>query len=923
MKNYFLFIFLFSFNFCVSTGEKTLEGNGAIDKLEIRGFKQFPIYTARNFLGYIKAESQENTFDKKLWRGKVKEDSIKQNLNISYSLEDLKELKAGFKEILSAEGSLQNIKSVNLTLENPVQYILEEISIEPDFKTQKELFNNSYIGAVLKVDRIKIEFTNEQGITLKTEADLKLNSIKLGANIKTNSKENSMFFAENAFVGYKLFDAPQNPESLITEEDKRMKVVVLPFELEGIKPKEERLKSALADATSRALNSVDSIFVLDRNSYQKILEEQKTIKSENFDSKNAIRIGKLMTANTIVIGKFSREGLEARISCQMIDVETNAVLQNGQIKLDLNLKGKTTPAIADEWEDKILVSFGLPVSKKESSVLGTNKTEAYDYYRKGRENFILLDEESLELAIPDFIKATELDPQYSDAFASLSESYQRLYDYRIFRGDRIGAEKMKLFGFEAATKSFELTPNSTLSNRVLSLYYFYLDPDFLKSKKFANKAVELDPKDAEAAIRQFIVKSRENKKIISSLNKDLLSIYDMNPNLISTNFYMASVYKLEKKYDKAHEIYKKVLEISPKNLAAYSEISNLYMEEGKWSEAIAILDTADEIYPNHFQIQILYANLFLKKRDYKKSLEYIVIARTLQPKSTIPLELLANISVKEKKYEEAISLYQKCIELEPKKALFQNYLGGVYKLKNNIPSAINSYKQASQLEPKNTLSYENLGDVYILQSKIDEAIPYFEKCVELNPNAYFYRILGDALMLKPNPDLAIQNYYKALEQDTEEFMIYNEIGFALVLKKDFPKATENFSKAIEKGNTEAKSYGNKGLGDILRRQKSFDAAIEMYKKAYSLDPTNYDSQIEMANSYSKKNNLNEAVLVLKSVLEKDIENARAHFGLGKYYRDLSREPESKLSFKKSCDLGYKKGCDEVYGTVKRKKKILE
>ena len=251
--------------------------------------------------------------------------------------------------------------------------------------------------------------------------------------------------------------------------------------MEGAKTKDEKLRSALAEATARSLNMVDNIFVLDRNSYQKILEEQQLAKSENYDQKNAVQIGKLMTANTILLGKFSREGLDARITCTMIDVETNALLANGTIKLDVSLKGKNTPMIADEWEAKILESFGVKLAKREAnslSILGTNVGDAYDFYRRGRENFILLDEESLEAAIPLLKKAIELDPNYSDAYATLAETYQRLYDYRNFTGDRIGAEKMKIFGLEAASKAIELSPESSTANRVNSFYYYYMDPDF-------------------------------------------------------------------------------------------------------------------------------------------------------------------------------------------------------------------------------------------------------------------------------------------------------------------------------------------------------------------------------------------------------------------------------------------------------------
>ena len=61
LKKVLQFLSIFICLTCQSTGERTVEGNGKIDKLEIRGFTQFPIYTSRDFLGYISAEGQEKT----------------------------------------------------------------------------------------------------------------------------------------------------------------------------------------------------------------------------------------------------------------------------------------------------------------------------------------------------------------------------------------------------------------------------------------------------------------------------------------------------------------------------------------------------------------------------------------------------------------------------------------------------------------------------------------------------------------------------------------------------------------------------------------------------------------------------------------------------------------------------------------------
>ncbi|MBP9888439.1 MAG: tetratricopeptide repeat protein [Leptospiraceae bacterium] len=907
---------------CKSTGERTTEGQGKIDKLEIRGFTQFPVYTGRNFLGYIEADGQEKTFDKKLWRGKTKQDPIQQSITVSYTKEDLKELKGGFSEILSAEAGYETIQAMDLILENPVQYILEELSLEPEFKNKKELFSKKYIGAVLKVDKIKIEFKNKDGFTVKTEADFKVNNIKLGTNFKHGSSENSVFFAENAFVGYKLFDAPNNPESFIVEEDKRLKVVVLPFDLDDDRKRDEKLKTALAEATARSLNMIENIFVLDRNSYQKILEEQQLAKSEQYDEKKAVQIGKLMTANTIVIGKFSREGLDARITCTMIDVETNALLANGSIKLDINLKGKNSPMIADEWEEKILETFGVKPNKKSAnaiSILGTNVGDAYDFYWKGREKFILLDEESLEEAIPLLKKAIELDPTYSDAYATLAETYQRLYDFRNFTGDRIGAEKMKIFGLEAATKAIELNPNSATANRVLSFYYFYMDPDFEKSKLHAQKAVDLDPKDAEAAIRLFVIKARENKKLLSPDNKDLLSIHELNPNLISTNYYLGLSYKLAGNYAKAIEQYQKILEISPKTISIYADISGAYAEQEKWEEALKWLDKADEMQPSSFQVQIHYANYFIKKKEYKKANEYLNLAKKLQPKSTIPYEAIANIAIREKNYPEAIANLQKCIELEPKRATFLNQLGYVYKQKGEPETALKHFIKATQIEPKLIVSYDNLANLYLSLKKLEMAIKSYEKCIELEPsNSYYLRAIAEVFIEKEDYDTAISYYNKAKEIDPNEHMIDYELGQTLVLKKEYEPGKEKFNRVIEIGNDEVKSYGYKGLADLKRKQRKYEEAIELYKKGISIFNDNTDAKLGMALTYSKNGNNPEAISIVKSILEKDSQNAKAYFDLGKYQKMEKNSEDSAVSFKKACELGEKKACEET-GEKKKKK----
>lgn len=921
-----LIILLFAFFFqCSSQPKKEVRETGvnnSVDRVTIQGFTQFPIYTGRNLLGYIPAEGNENTFDKKIWRGKVKSDKIQQSLTINYTKEDLKSLNASFLEIFSVEAGTESLQSVQLVLENPVQYTLEEISIEPEYKGNKELFGKSYIGSVLKVDKIKLEFTDNKGVSFHSEADLKVHNIKIGPRLKSSSAENAVFFAENAYVGYKLLSPPQNPESFIPEEDKRLKVVVIPFELDGTGEKEAKLRHALAEATAISLNRIPNVYVLDRNTYQKVLEEQELSKSENYDPKTAVKIGKLMTANTIFMGNFHKEGLKARISGKLINVETGALLPAGTFKHDTNLKGKTTPMIADEWENIVLKGMGVQTEKPrdELSVLGTNEGDAYDFYQRGRELFLKLDEDSLEDTIPLLKKALELDPEYSDAYALLAETYQRLYDFKVFGGDRISAEKMKIFGLEAAQRALELAPNSASAHRVNSFYYFYLEPDYEKSKFHALKAVEYDPKDAESAMRLFVVKVQENPALLSPENTDLVSAYNLNPNLISTNFYMGIAYKKKGSYEKALEYMKKIQEISPLSTSIYSEISNIYSAMGNWKEALAWIEKIDKLKPNNYQIQIYYANYYLQKNDHKKAMTYLEAAKSIQPRSTAPYEVIGKLSLMSGNLDEALSNFQKCTDLEPRKAVCHNLSARTYLRKKDISAAQLSLKKAIRLEPKNAALYETQSIAYEMAGNMEEVIQSYKKCIELQPGNINYRKhLAEAYVNTNSIDKAMEIYEALFKEFPEDASSYIEAGDILLLKKEYGKSRDYYLKALDLGDKGDQSSAYRGLGDIARKKKQYDDGIDLYTKAINTSNGNTNAKIGLAQCLSKKEKMAEVSAILYKLPEEDPGNAIVYSELARFQRYEGKTEESAKNFKKSCDMGNTEACDELEGKKKKKK----
>lgn len=177
---------------------------------EIQGFQQFPVYTGTNLLGFV--ASGPERFNFRVWEGLVREDRKRQTLTLSVSGEDTYGFAAGFKGIASAALEKRDIASIQLVLVDPVELILENPFPAPDYAGRADFLLKPYIGSVLKVGRIEVEFVQEGGVVLSGSAALP--HISPSVSYSLNEKENALIVAEDAFVGYKLFDPPPDAAGL-------------------------------------------------------------------------------------------------------------------------------------------------------------------------------------------------------------------------------------------------------------------------------------------------------------------------------------------------------------------------------------------------------------------------------------------------------------------------------------------------------------------------------------------------------------------------------------------------------------------------------------------------------------------------------------------------------------------------------------
>jgi tetratricopeptide (TPR) repeat protein len=234
--------------------------------------------------------------------------------------------------------------------------------------------------------------------------------------------------------------------------------------------------------------------------------------------------------------------------------------------------------------------------------------EAEDLYLQGRYYWNKRTPEGLTLALDDFNKAAQLDPNYALAYAGQADCYNLLREYTSMPPSQAFPLAIK-----AATKAVELDDQLPEGHRALGFAYFYWNWDMAGGEREFRRAIELSPSDVEAhhwyatallsagryseAVTE-IEQARRLDPMSSSIAADrafiffgngrqdvaiqmLLQIEKSEPNFLSPYVYLKSGYFDRKEYLKSFEQAEMAARLSHDDKEITSiELSKKRFEEG-------------------------------------------------------------------------------------------------------------------------------------------------------------------------------------------------------------------------------------------------------------------------------------------------------------------------------------------------------
>lgn len=422
-----------------------------------------------------------------------------------------------------------------------------------------------------------------------------------------------------------------------------------------------------------------------------------------------------------------------------------------------------------------------------------------------------------------------------------------------------------------------------------------------KAVEYYKKAVAVAPSDIDLrlayakmldklgeddkAVEEFnyvLTKTSDNKDVLYSLERIYKRKLEDSPNDASITANLGAIMQKQGNFDEALRYYSKAEYLDPSNTNTRVNVGTLYQQKGDYKTAITAYDSVLILYPDNIQANVNKAKCLSKMGDSKGALDIYKKILTKDPNNeTVQYEMIS--MVKDTMSPTQFIDYIKKNNPNNASDILYNYALDLHK-QNKLSDSIAMYKEVINLSPTNPEVYVNLAIAQGEEKNYDGAM------ATLNiANSKF-----------PNNSQVTDTIKSINAQSTDEKL---SVAANYFNNKDFQNAINEYLKV-----TPPTSDTMLGVASAYQNMGDNDKAIEYYKKALDLAPTNSDIAYYIAALYTEKEDFDNANIYIQKSLtlnknnklakelfeninaqiaSKDLDNAIALFEQEKYNESLT------------------------------------
>ena len=365
--------------------------------------------------------------------------------------------------------------------------------------------------------------------------------------------------------------APNAPPQVVTSEattEPDKSIAVLPFVNMSSDAEQEYFSDGLSEELLNLLAKIPELKVASRSS-------SFQFKGEKID---IIEVAQKLKVAHVLEGSVRKSGNNVRITAQLIKADDGYHMWSETYDRSLD----NIFAIQDEISAAVVAALKIELLGEAPKSEVVNP-EAYALWLKGRYIYAKWGKENFELSIEAMKAALAIDPNYVEAWASLSVAY-----LTQTQSGYLDYEKGVTLARDAIEKALAIDPNRPSVLARLANIQNQFDWNWAAAEATIQKALEQDPNEqrvlnAAGTIAANLGRGEESlayyQRILDQDPLDLVSLYNK-----------ADVLHRLGRLEEARLAYGKLLDLNPEDWGSHTQVAIIMLRQNQAQEAWLELD---------------------------------------------------------------------------------------------------------------------------------------------------------------------------------------------------------------------------------------------------------------------------------------------------------------------------------------------
>lgn len=263
--------------------------------------------------------------------------------------------------------------------------------------------------------------------------------------------------------------------------------------------------------------------------------------------------------------------------------------------------------------------------------------------------------------------------------------------------------------------------------------------------------------------------------------------------------------------EKSGEIFNRVISLDPNSASGYFNLGLVKLGQKDPSSAIAHFEQATQLRHDYFEAWMNLGHACYQEKQYEKSLVAFNQAKKIKPNDAGLICNIGAVYMRQKNNTIARQMFQVAIAVQPDFAEAYANLGHLCQEERKFKEAISHYEKAIAHSPNYVDPLINLGVCYQHEERIEDAVKALDRALRLEPDRYEARLIYGGLLYRAlRCDEAERELVWCLDREPNSVNALNSLGSVYLFRGQFRKALELYRRAISIEPNNALAHWNAG-----------------------------------------------------------------------------------------------------------------